>query len=74
MLHHAVNSLGTKRRNAAAHGVHQQALDLVASRLAGAGIIRALEEAGAVTGDDVRIGELLFEFYPVQEELEDEIE
>ena len=51
-----------------------QALDLVASRLAGAGIIRALEEAGAVTGDDVRIGELLFEFYPVQDELEDEIE
>ena len=51
-----------------------QALDLVASRLAGAGIIRALEEAGAVTGDDVRIGELLFEFYPVQDELEDEVE
>ncbi len=51
-----------------------QALDFVASRLAGAGIIRALEEAGAVTGDDVRIGELLFEFYPVQDELEDEIE
>jgi GTP-binding protein len=51
-----------------------QALDLVASRLAGAGIIRALEEAGAVTGDDVRIGELLFEFYPVQDELGDEIE
>ncbi|MEE9534236.1 MAG: Obg family GTPase CgtA, partial [Acidimicrobiia bacterium] len=51
-----------------------QALDLVASRLAGAGIIRALEEAGAVTGDDVRIGELLFEFYPVQDESEDEIE
>jgi Obg family GTPase CgtA-like protein len=47
-----------------------QALDLVASRLAGAGIIRALEEAGAVTGDDVRIGELLFEFYPVQDEIE----
>lgn len=51
-----------------------QALDFVASRLAGAGIIRALEEAGAVTGDDVRIGELLFEFYPVQDELEDEVE
>lgn len=48
-----------------------QALDLVASRLAGAGIIRALEDAGAVAGDDVRIGELLFEFHPITEESED---
>ena len=51
-----------------------QALDLVASRLAGAGIIRALEEAGAVAGDDVRIGELLFEFHPVADELEENLE
>ena len=42
-----------------------EALELVAARLAGAGIIRALEDAGAVAGDDVRIGELLFEFHPV---------
>lgn len=55
-----------------------QALDLVASRLAGAGIIRALEQAGAVAGDDVRIGDLLFEFYPPEdgspEDLENEFE
>ena len=51
-----------------------QALDLVASRLAGAGIIRALEDAGAVAGDDVRIGELLFEFHPIAEESEDDSE
>ena len=41
-----------------------EVLDYVARRLARAGITGALVDAGAVAGDDVRIGNLLFEFHP----------
>ncbi len=41
-----------------------EVLDYIAARLARAGITDALVAAGAETGDDVRIGELLFEFRP----------
>jgi len=41
-----------------------EVLDYVAARLARAGITEALVKAGAERGDDVRIGELLFEFRP----------
>ena len=52
-----------------------EVLDYVARRLARAGIISALEEAGAVAGDDVRIGSLLFEFHPdVDPDDEDDLE
>jgi len=45
-----------------------EVLDYVAARLARAGITEALVAAGAVSGDDVRIGELLFEFRPDAED------
>jgi GTP-binding protein len=53
-------------------------IDYVAGRLARAGITEALEAAGAEAGDDVRIGELLFEFQPdagidVEEEADVEV-
>ncbi|NQV07743.1 Obg family GTPase CgtA, partial [bacterium] len=38
--------------------------DLAARRLADAGVDQALRDAGAVPGDDVRIGDLAFEFRP----------
>jgi len=41
-----------------------EVLDYVAARLARAGITEALLKAGAEAGEDVRIGELLFEFRP----------
>jgi GTP-binding protein len=41
-----------------------EVLDYVAARLARAGITESLVAAGAEQGDDVRIGELLFEFRP----------
>ena len=41
-----------------------EALDYVGARLKRAGITEALEGAGAETGDDVQIGDLLFEFRP----------
>jgi GTP-binding protein len=54
-----------------------EVLDYVAGRLARSGITEALVAAGAEPGDDVRIGELLFEFRPNAdfeevEELEEE--
>ncbi len=48
-----------------------EAADLAARRLGRIGVDEALEEAGAVEGDEVRIGDLSFEFVP---EFEDEEE
>lgn len=45
-----------------------EAADFVADRLARLGVEAALAAAGAVAGDDVRIGGLVFEFRPVGEE------
>ena len=41
-----------------------EAADLAAARLAGLGVDEALLDAGAVPGDDVQIGELVFTFEP----------
>jgi GTP-binding protein len=41
-----------------------EAADLVAKRLVATGIDGALRDAGAVAGDDVRIGELVFTYDP----------
>ena len=51
-----------------------EALDYVGARLARAGITEALVAAGAETGDDVQIGDLLFEFRPDDEFEDDEEE
>jgi GTP-binding protein len=48
-----------------------EAADLAARRLGRIGVDEALEEAGAVEGDEVRIGDLSFEFVP---DFEDEEE
>ncbi|MBW3666996.1 MAG: Obg family GTPase CgtA, partial [Actinobacteria bacterium] len=45
-----------------------EAADLAARRLARLGVDEALHNAGAVAGDEVRIGELSFEFTPQEEE------
>lgn len=45
-----------------------EAADLVARRLTRLGVDEALREAGAIAGDEVRIGELSFEFTPADEE------
>ncbi|MBT8166107.1 MAG: GTPase ObgE [Acidimicrobiia bacterium] len=49
-----------------------EVLDYVAARLARSGITDALVSAGAEPGDDVRIGDLLFEFRPDADFDEDE--
>jgi GTP-binding protein len=41
-----------------------EAADMAARRLARLGVDKALSEAGAIAGDEVRIGELAFEFTP----------
>ena len=45
-----------------------EAADLAARRLASMGVEETLIRAGAVAGDDVRIGDLEFEFEPYGEE------
>ncbi|MBT8206808.1 MAG: GTPase ObgE [Acidimicrobiia bacterium] len=42
----------------------EDALDMVARRMASLGIDRALAKAGAVAGDDVRIGDIVFSYEP----------
>lgn len=50
-----------------------EAADFAAKRLARIGVDRGLEAAGAVVGDDVRIGDLVFTFQPSPDD-EDEFE
>ena len=45
-----------------------EAADLAARRLASMGVEEALLRAGAMAGDEVRIGDLVFEFEPYGEE------
>jgi GTP-binding protein len=45
-----------------------EAADFVADRLARLGVEAALTEAGALAGDDVRIGGLVFDFRPLDDE------
>lgn len=47
-----------------------EAADMAARRLARLGVDEALTEAGAVAGDDVKIGDLVFEFTPDSSEEE----
>jgi GTP-binding protein len=47
-----------------------EAADVAARRLAGLGVDEALTEAGAVAGDEVRIGDITFEFTPELDEEE----
>ncbi len=47
-----------------------EAADLAARRLAGLGVDQALAEAGALEGDEVRIGDLSFEYTPDEGEEE----
>jgi GTP-binding protein len=44
-----------------------EAADFVAKRLVASGIVRGLVEAGAESGDDVRIGSIVFTFDPDEE-------
>jgi len=46
------------------------AAEFVAKRLVRSGIVTALRTAGAETGDDVRIGSIVFTFDPEQDEVE----
>lgn len=45
-----------------------EAADFAARRLARIGVNSALEEAGAATGDDVRIGDIVFTYHPRTDE------
>ncbi|HEX6947414.1 MAG TPA: Obg family GTPase CgtA, partial [Acidimicrobiia bacterium] len=45
-----------------------EAADMAARRLASMGVEEALVRAGAVAGDEVKIGDLVFEFEPYGEE------
>ena len=47
-----------------------EAADMAARRLTRLGVDESLEEAGAQKGDEVRIGELSFEFIPESSEEE----
>ncbi len=63
-----VSGLPAERAVAMADLTVPEAADLVAHRLARLGVDDALQRAGAVEGDEVRIGDLHFEFTPLEEE------
>ena len=63
-----VSGLAAERAVAMADLTVPEAADLVARRLGRLGVDAALQEAGAVAGDEVRIGDLSFEFTPLEEE------
>jgi len=70
-----VEGLAAERAVAFADLTHPEAADMAAARLQRLGVDRALAAAGAREGDDVRIGDLTFEYTPpvsVEEEDEDE--
>ena len=70
-----VEGLAAERAVAFADLTHPEAADMAAARLQRLGVDRALAAAGARAGDDVRIGDLTFEYTPpvsVEEEDEDE--
>lgn len=49
-----------------------EAADFAAKRLARIGVDQALVDAGAVPGDDVRIGDIVFTYDPLRDDEEDE--
>jgi GTP-binding protein len=63
-----VEGLAAERAVAFADLTLPEAADMAAWRLDRLGVDRALAEAGAVAGDEVRIGDISFEFTPYQEE------
>lgn len=65
-----VEGLSAERAVAFADLTIAEAADTAAKRLARLGVDDALAEAGAVAGDEVRIGDLAFEFTPLSDEEE----
>jgi GTP-binding protein len=65
-----VEGLAAERAVAFADLTLPEAADMAAWRLDRLGVDRALMEAGAVTGDEVRIGDISFEFTPERDEEE----
>ncbi len=63
-----VEGLAAERAVAFADLTLPEAADMAAWRLDRLGVDRALLEAGAASGDEVRIGEISFEFTPEREE------
>lgn len=59
-----VSGVAAERAVAFADLTMEEAADMAARRLARLGVDDALAEAGAVEGDEVRIGELSFEYVP----------
>lgn len=57
-----VEGVAANRAVAFADLTNPEAADMAAARLARLGVDRALEDAGAMEGDEVRIGELSFEY------------
>jgi GTP-binding protein len=49
-----------------------EAADFAAKRLARIGVDDALAAAGAVAGDDVQIGDIVFTYQPASEDTEDQ--
>ena len=63
-----VEGLAAERAIAFADMTTEEAADMAARRLSRLGIDEALEDAGAVEGDEVRIGEIVFEYTSSEEE------
>ena len=63
-----MEGLAAERAVAFADLTLPEAADMAAWRLDRLGVDRALLEAGAASGDEVRIGEISFEFTPEREE------
>jgi GTPase len=64
-----VAGVAAERAVAFADLTNPEAADMAARRLARLGVERVLAEAGATEGDEVRIGDLSFEYLPPDEEL-----
>ena len=65
-----IEGLAAERAVAFADLTLPEAADMAAWRLSRLGVDQALREAGAVEGDEVRIGEISFEFIPERDEEE----
>lgn len=63
-----VEGVAAERAIAFADLTHPEAADLAARRLSRLGVDQALAEAGAEEGDDVRIGDLVFEYQSPEED------
>ena len=65
-----IEGLAAERAVAFADLTLPEAADMAAWRLSRLGVDQALMEAGAIEGDEVRIGEISFEFTPERDEEE----